>query len=202
MNRIITISREFGSGGRELGRRLSDKLGYAYYDHEIISEIVQRTELSEKYVQDVSERRPPIMAFPIHTGRSFYMPQNPAWTQSQMVHQEQHKIIQEVAALSDCIIVGRCADYVLRDRNPYRIFVYADMECKLRRCREREQAARELSDKELQRKIKTVDRRRAQYYEFYTDRDWSDRTNYDLMINTTGRPVKEAAMIVAKLFEE
>lgn len=202
MNRIITISREFGSGGRELGRRLSDKLGYAYYDQEIISEIVQRTELSEKYVRDISERRPPITAFPIHTGRSFYMPQNPAWTQSQMVHQEQHRIVQEVANLSDCIIVGRCADYVLKDMDPYRIFVYADMDSKLRRCRDREESAKDLSDKELQRKIKTVDRRRAQYYEFYTDQGWGERVNYDLLINTTNRSVKEAAKMIVKLFED
>lgn len=202
MNRIITISREFGSGGRELGKRLSDKLGFAYYDQEIISEIAQRTELSEQYIRKISECRPPITAFPIHTGRSFYMPQSPAWTQSQMVHQEQHRIIKELADLSDCIIVGRCADYVLRDMDPYRIFVYADMESKIRRCRAREEDGETFTDKELQRKIKSIDRRRAQYYDFYTDQGWGDRLNYDLCVNTTRRTVKEAATAVARLFEE
>ena len=71
MNRIITIGREFGSGGREIGRRLSDRLGFAYYDQEIITEISKRTKLSEEYVRQVSERRP-VAAFPIHTGISFF----------------------------------------------------------------------------------------------------------------------------------
>lgn len=71
MNRIITIGREFGSGGRELGRRLSEKLGFAYYDQEIISEIARRTEMSEQYVQSVVEHQPHF-SFPIHIGRSFY----------------------------------------------------------------------------------------------------------------------------------
>lgn len=85
MNRIITIGREFGSGGRELGRRLAETLGYAYYDQEIVSEIARRTELSEQYVQSIEEHRPAI-SFPIHVGRSFYPAPTPVFDQSMSVY--------------------------------------------------------------------------------------------------------------------
>ena len=95
MNKIITIGREFGSGGREFGRRLAELLKIAYYDREIIAEIAKRTALSEEYVQKIMEHRP-IAAFPIHIGRSFsfYPVINPVWDQGQAIYQEQHKIIQ------------------------------------------------------------------------------------------------------------
>ena len=85
MSKIITIGREFGSGGRELGRRLSEKLGYAYYDQEIIAEIAKRTALSEEYVQQIIERKP-ITSFPIHIGHSFYPVTNPMFQQSLNVY--------------------------------------------------------------------------------------------------------------------
>ena len=136
MNKIITIGREFGSGGREFGRRLSEQLGFAYYDQEIISEISKRTSLSEQYIQAIVEHRPSF-SFPIHIGRSFYPSVSPAFEQTMTVYQEQAKILTEMAAKSDCVIVGRCADYILREYRPFRIFVYADMDSKLKRCREK-----------------------------------------------------------------
>ena len=119
MNKIITIGREFGSGGREFGRRLAEQLGYAYYDQEIIREIASRTALSEKYVQQIVEHRP-VTSFPIHTGRSFMMMYDPLMEQNQSIFRGQCEILQQMAEKSDCVIVGRCADYILRDRNPLR----------------------------------------------------------------------------------
>ena len=119
MNRIITIGREFGSGGRELGRRLSELLQFAYYDQEIVSEIAKRTSMSEAYVQQIVEHKP-LMSFPISIGRSFYAGVNPIEQQTQAIYVEQHRIIKELAEKSDCVIVGRCADYILRDRVPHR----------------------------------------------------------------------------------
>ena len=127
MNKVITISREFGSGGRELGRRLSELLHIAYYDQEILTEIAKRTELAESYIEQVVEQTP-MMSFPIHVGRSFYPMMNPALELTQTVMVEQHKTIYEMAEKSDCVIVGRCGDYILRDFKPFRIFVYADLE--------------------------------------------------------------------------
>ena len=85
MNKIITIGRELGSGGRELGRRLAENLGYAYYDQEILDEIVKRTDLSEKYVKSIVERKP-MLSFPIHIGHSFQMMSNPVADHRQKIY--------------------------------------------------------------------------------------------------------------------
>ena len=95
MNRIITIGREFGSGGRELGRRLAEKFHIAYYDQEIITKLAQRMDLSEEYLRQVTERRP-IIPFPINVGRSFYLAPNPIFEQSISAYAEQHKLLREL----------------------------------------------------------------------------------------------------------
>ena len=112
MNRIITLGREFGSGGRELGRRLSEKLGIAYYDQEIITEIAKRTALSVEYIHRI-EDSVPVASFPIHIGRTFFSMPNPVFQQSINLFREQHKLISELAEKSDCLIVGRCAGLLL-----------------------------------------------------------------------------------------
>ena len=199
MNKIITIGREIGSGGRELGRRLSEELGIAYYDQEIISEIAKRTSLSEQYVQAISEKRPSF-SYPIHIQHSFYPGVNPVFEHSLSVYKEQSQIIKEAAEKSDCIIVGRCADYILKDYNPLRLFVYADMDSKIKRCREKAPEGEHLSDKELKQQIKGIDKRRAKYYEFYTEHTWGDKLNYDLCINTTQTVIKEIVPVIARLY--
>lgn len=201
MNRIITIGREFGSGGRELGRRLSEALGIAYYDQEIVSEIARRTEMSEQYVQSIVENRPSF-SFPIHIGRSFCPMPSPALDQSLAVYQEQSRIITEMAQKSDCVIVGRCGDYILRDFEPFRIFVYADLESRMERCRAKAPEDEKMTDRELKQHILGIDRKRAKYYEFYTGHKWGDRLNFDLCINTSRTVIKEIVPVLARLFEE
>ena len=199
-NIIITIGREFGSGGREFGRRLSDDLEIAYYDREIIAGIAKRTSLSEEYVQRIVERRP-YMPFPITTGRTFYPLTDPVIEQTLSVYNEQHNIIREMAEKSDCVIVGRCADYILRDLHPLRIFVYSEIGARLKRCREKAPEHEHLSDSALKRHILKIDKERAKYYAFYTDRKWGERTNYDLCINTAHITPKEAAAELAIILE-
>ena len=198
MKRIITVSREFGSGGRELGRRLSELLHIAYYDKEIVTEIAKRTSMSEEFVRQITEQKP-VMSFPISIGRSFYPMTDPLLDQNQAIFREQHQIIREMADKSDCVIVGRCGDYILRDLNPFRIFGYADMDAKIARCRERGKEDPPLSDKELKQKITKMDKGRAKYYEFYTGQKWGDRLNYDVCINTSGRSIKELAAVLVRL---
>lgn len=134
---IITVGREFGSGGREIGKRLAEELGFAYYDHEIISEIAARTSLSEDYVQSIVEHRP-YFSYPIHTARTLYVQSDPVLDQNIDIYSKQHSLIKELAEKSDCVIVGRCADYILRDQHPIRLFVYADDATKIKRCQEKE----------------------------------------------------------------
>ena len=199
VNKIITIGREFGSGGREIGRRLSENLGFAYYDQEIISEIAKRTSLSEKYVEAIVEQHS-LFSFPIHIGRSFYPVADPALDQTLKIYQEQTRIILDMARKSDCVIVGRCADFILKEENPFRIFVYADVESKLRRCRTKGPAQENLSDRELKQKMSGIDKKRANYYELLTGRSWGNKLNYDLCINTSGLDIKLLAQALANLF--
>ena len=197
MSRIITVGREFGSGGRELGRRLAEELGYAYYDQEIVAEIAQRTALSEVYVRQILEHRP-VTAFPIRIGRTFTTIVNSQQEQWNDVFRQQCQILKELADKANCVIVGRCADWMLREYRPFRIFVYADMEHKLLRCRQKGSEHEHLSDRELRQHIQQVDRHRASYYKHCTDRKWGDKANYDLCINTGTESVKEIARHVAQ----
>ena len=91
----------------------------------------------------------------------------------------------EMAQKSDCVIVGRCGDYILRDFEPFRIFVYADLESRMERCRAKAPEDEKMTDRELKQHILGIDRKRAKYYEFYTGHKWGDRLNFDLCINTS-----------------
>ena len=199
MNKIITIGREFGSGGRELGKRLAEDLGIAYYDSEIISAIAKRSDLAESYVNQVVEKR--IVAYyPITVASTMVaMPGDTLYSVNRSIYAAQTDILREMAEKSDCVIVGRCADHILADHHPLRIFVYSSMESKLARCRAKGGEDEDLSDKELTKKIRAVDKSRAQYYRFYTGQDWGDRQNYDLCVNTTGIEPKTLAALITEL---
>lgn len=184
MNRIITISREFGSGGREIGRRLAEKMGIAYYDQEIITELIKRTDFAEEYIRHMDEKAP-IPLLPITTARTFGLPTNYVVEQNLKFYMQESKVIQDFAEKSDCVIVGRCADYILREMNPVRLFIYADMESKIARCRKKNKDVDALNDRELRQKIVSVDKKRARYYKFYVDQVWGEKENYDLCINTS-----------------
>lgn len=184
MNKIITIGREFGSGGRELGMKLAEELGFVYYDREIITQIAKNTSLSEQYVQQVMEKNPHDM-FPITVAHTFSYIDSYAMQQKQAVYAEQEKVIKAMAEKSDCVIVGRCADFILKDFKPFKIFVYASMKSKIARCFERETDKEHFTERKMRRFIKSVDRNRARYYDFYTGLTWGDKLNYDICINTT-----------------
>lgn len=197
MNQIITIGREFGSGGRELGKRLSELLGYAYYDREIVRAIAQRSELAESYVDMVLENG--VCAYyPITVANTFSAVYDPVTMMSGSIYAAQTEILKELAGKSDCVIVGRCADHVLADFHPLRLFVYASKESKLARCREKDEGEW-VSDRELERRIRSVDRARSQYYRSCTGCVWGDKANYDLCINTSGVELKPLAAAIAAL---
>ena len=188
--KIITISREFGSGGRELGKRLAAALGIPCYDNEIIEMIAKENGFDERYVANVSEKSIE-SAYPLTIGHRFTMAPMQLMDQSIRVATAQRKIIENFAEQGDCVIVGRCADVILEDMKPLNLFVYADMDSKLQRCLERAPEGENLSKNELERKIKQIDKQRAQHRQMYSDTKWGNKEGYHMCINTSGKEIKK-----------
>ena len=202
MNQIITIGREFGSGGRELGHKLAQELKIAYYDKQILAEIVEMTEFSKEYIQEVVENRltymlPPAFSTGMSLGNEYQI------MQMQKIIKAQTEVIKEMAAKSSCVIVGRCADYILRDTEDIdlvRLFVYADMDSRIRRCMERAPQGENYTEKELEKHIRRVDKNRANYYSDFTLQKWGDKSNYDMCINTTNMRIDDIVPHLGKMF--
>lgn len=197
--RIITISREFGSGGRELGKRMSDLLGWDYYDREIISRIADEQGLDLAFVDKVLQQSV-WRSTPITVQRSISMPMYPTIGTSLLVKEKQ--IIERIgSAGKDCILVGRNADVYLREKKQFSIFVCASMDAKVERCRARATEDEKLTDKELIKSIKRIDKGRASIREFIGGGEWGSPLNYNLMINTTGWEIKKLAPVIAQFAE-
>ena len=194
--KIITISREFGSGGRELGKRLADELGIAYYDKEVISAVAKKNALDENYVDQALEKDF-FRTSPMNFGNTFsYIPSLPYDASHLFI--EQQKMIRELAAKGDCIIVGKNADTVLEQEKPFKIFVYADMKSKIARCKRRAPEDEKLTDREMEKKIRQVDKARANSHALLADLPWGDKRGYDLCVNTTDVWIKDIVPLVAE----
>jgi len=195
---IITISREFGSGGRELGKRLADELGYSYYDREIVEEIAKKSELDENYVAYALDGGM-FRNFPVHFGRTFSYSPTLMANETKLMS-DQNKLIRELAEKGNCIIIGRAADIILRENNPFNLFIYADMPSKVARCREKGGEHEHLSDRELMRKIKKIDADRKRYHGLISEIPWGDKRGYHLCVNTSGREIKTIVPLVAAYY--
>jgi len=187
--RIITISREFGSGGRELAKRLAEKLGYDYYDKEIIKKIAENKEMDRDYVESVLNSGTS-MAFPITIRNTFAM--SAAYSVKTALMVEEKKVLESIAKKGkDCVIVGRNADIILEEYKPFNLFVYADMEAKLNRCIKHAPEGENLSDKELKNKMLKVDKGRKETRRIVTDKEWGSKESYHMMVNSTGWEIKK-----------
>ena len=194
--RIITISREFGSGGRELGKRLADYLGWDYYDSEIISKVAENSGLDTHYVETTLDNHG-WHDFPVTFGGTIG---SVAYVQASQIHLlvEQKKIIEQIAALGkDFVIIGRNADEILKEYHPFNIFVCADEQAKIARCMARAKPDEKLTEKDLKRKMKEIDKGRARTRDFLSDSPWGHRESYHLTVNTTGWNLKELAPLLA-----
>lgn len=194
MRKIITISREFGSGGRELGKRMADLLGFAYIDREIISEIAEQYELSESYVADTLAKKK--VAMPLHYGRTLSLGSD-AWKTEVNIIAAEQQLLKKAAEVQNCVIIGRNSEFVLKDMNPFSIFVYADMPSKLQRCREHAASDEFISEELLKKKIVQVDRARAKRHNYVSGLKWGQEENYRLCIDTSGCDIKQLARIAA-----
>ncbi len=188
MSKIITISREFGSGGRELGKRLADALGIPCYDHQIIDMVAEKTKLHKDYVESMSEKDIQIF-YPTTIGHGFSVPSYAIMQSAEIINAEQD-LIKQFAAEGDCVIIGRAADAILADYKPFSIFVCADDVSKLSRCRARAKDDENFTDKQILKKCKSIDKQRRIYREMYSSAKWGQASSFDLCINTSGKQIK------------
>ena len=176
--RIITISREFGSGGRFIGEEVAKKLGIAYYDKNIINEIAEKSGLSPEYIQENAELSPRkgLFAYAFSgrdiTGKSV----------EDMVYEAQRKVILDLAQKEPCVIVGRNVDYILKDREDVlNVFIHGDMPEKIQRI----VRLYNVEEKEAVKIMADTDKRRMTNYNFYTDQKWGKAGNYTLCLNSS-----------------
>ena len=176
--RIITISREFGSGGRFIGEEVAKKLGIAYYDKNIINQIAEESGLSPDYIQESAELSPKkgILAYALAgrdiTGKSV----------EDMVYEAQRKVILELAEKESCVIIGRNADFILKDRDDVlNVFIHGNMQEKTKRiCH-----LYNVSEQDAVKMMTDTDKRRMTNYNFYTDQKWGKASNYTLSLNSS-----------------
>ena len=176
--RIITISREFGSGGRFIGEEVAKKLGIAYYDKNIIGQIAEKSGLSPEYIQENAELSPKkgLFAYAFSgrdiTGKSV----------EDMVYEAQRNIILELAEKEPCVIIGRNADYILKDRDDVlNVSIHGDMLEKIKRIT----GLYNVKEKEAVKMMADTDKRRRTNYNFYTDQNWGKASNYTLCLNSS-----------------
>lgn len=187
--RIITISREFGSGGRFIGEEVAKKLGIAYYDKNIIGQIAEKSGLSPEYIQENAELSPKkgLFAYAFSsrdiTGKSV----------EDMVYEAQRNIILELAEKEPCVIIGRNADYILKDRDDVRnVFIHGDMPEKIKRIT----GLYNVKEKEAVKMMADTDKRRRTNYNFYTDQNWGKASNYTLCLNSSQLGYDRCEMII------
>ena len=172
---VITISREYGSGGRLIAKQLSEKLGITFYDKQLIAEVAKKTGFSENFIRDTEHQRPTnSFLFDLYT--TVATPSVP-----DQVFIAQAKVIKEAAAKESCVIVGRCADYILRDEpNVLRVFVHAPLDQRIRRAREEYGAEEE----NLESYVIRQDKARASYHNYFAAGRWGQSREYDLCVNS------------------
>lgn len=193
-NLVITVGREFGSGGRAIGRLLAEMFGIAYYDRELITEAARLSGLSSEFFEKRDEKTPGSLRFALSTGFGFS-----TGFSSETLFQIQSDTIREVASKEPCVIVGRCADYVLRDNpNCFNVFISASIADRIRNIRERDASVEHKNIEEL---LEKMDKTRAAYYNFYTDKQWGYSTSYDLCINSSVLGMEGSAAFIKNFIE-
>ena len=188
---IITISREYGSGGRYIGKLVADKLGIKLYDKEFVEKLAEDTGLSAEYIENNEQKRSPLEIL----NNGYYSGLN----NSDELFIKESELIKEVTNRESCVIIGRCADFILKDNdNVIKVFVSSNMNDKIQRATEFYGIKKNKAEKEINR----INKLRASHYKYYTERDWKDMSNYDICINSDKIGIENAANLICKLAEE
>ena len=190
-NFVITISREYGSGGRYIGKLIADKLGIKLYDKEFIEKVAAETGLSEEYIESNEQKRDALAG--LNNGYYFGL------DNSDDLFLKESELIKNIANNESCVIVGRCANFILSEnKNALKVFVYSDTDSKIKRATE----FYGLSKSNAEKEIKRIDKLRANHYKYYTEKEWKDVTNYDVCINSDVLGVEKAAEMICGLIEK
>ena len=202
--RIITISRQFGSGGRELGRRLAEILGWDYYDKAIIERLCDEKGLDADYAARMLHGRELEQLSRTDHNSFAQIGANSNWQLSLL--SEERRIIEEIAALGrDCIIVGRDADVILRDEHPFRIYVCADEAFRVQRClrhEEKKPTEERLTERQIRRNIRALDRSRIRTREILTGQNGRDCSLFELTVNAASWETGALAEVLANTAKE
>ena len=190
--RIITISREFGSGGRTIGKEVAEKLGYAYYDRELIEKTAEETGFSEAFIEKYGEHSPGKTVF----SYAFFGRTETGMSMQDYIWLEQCRIIRELADKEPCVIVGRCADYILRDRDDcLHVFIHASTEKKA------ERIVKLYGERDVkpEKRLAERDKARSVNYRYYTDREWGRAQNYHLSLDSGEFGIERCVEMIAEL---
>ena len=195
--RIITISRQFGSGGHSIAKAAAERMGIAFYDNQLITEVAKQSGLSEEFIRENEE-------YASHSSSFLYqLAMSTAGTYGypsvyQKLYEAQTEVIRSIADKESCIIVGRCADYILKDREDcLHVFIHADNEHRAKHILEKYGP----TDKTTAQRIKDKDNRRRNYYRFHTDRDWGVATNYHLSLDSGILVEETCVQIIVKAID-
>lgn len=207
MNKIITISRTYGSGGNQVGRLLAEKLGIPFYDREIIEKAAEDSGLAIESFEDAGSKAGNKFLYRLYIGattpmattdNSIYIKNSPTSSVEDLVFEAQSKIIKEYAKEGPCVIVGRSADYVLRDNpNVVSVFLWADDKYRIDRIVNLQQ----MYDKKAEETIRNIDKRRKNYYNYHTSRVWGDATHYEMTLRTDLVGLKNTAEVIKNYVE-
>ena len=188
---VITIAREYGSGGRYIGKLVAEKLGIKLYDKNIIEKMSEETGLSEEYIKDNEQKR---TVFDSVNG-GYYVGLNNA----DELFIKESNLIKELAEKESCVIVGRCADFILKDKeNVFKIFINNTMENKIKRATEFYHMDKENAEKEIAR----INKLRSNHYEYYTERGWETPSNYDICVNSDSIGINNVVDLICSIVEK
>ncbi len=198
---IITIGRQLGSGGRTIGKKLAERLGIAYYDRELINLASKESGICGEFFEKADEKTSGglLKAFAMGFSMNSAIFQNNDYLSNESLFQIQSDVIRKVAAEGSCVLVGRCADYILRDEsNCLNVFVTARMEDRIKRVLEYNN---ELKENEVEEFINKADKSRSAYYNYYTDKVWGAAASYDLCVNSSYYGIKATVDYILTFLE-
>ena len=194
-NLYVTIGRQFGSGGREIGKKVAQGLGVPYYDKELLAVAAKESGLSHEFLKSYDEKPTNSFLYSLVMGQQNLLTGVQGSTVEQLAAKAQREAVLSVADKGSCVLVGRCADYILRDRpGLVRVFICADWDKRVERVCARD----EVSAKEAEERLRRMDKTRASYYSFHTDRKWGAAESYDLCVNSSLRGTDTAAELILR----